>query len=44
MTATLLDRVTPAMRIYSEESFGPVVCVARATGVDDAVRIANDTE
>jgi vanillin dehydrogenase len=44
MTATVLDRVTPGMRIYSEESFGPVVCVVRAKGVDDAVRIANDTE
>ena len=44
MTATVLDRVTPAMRIYGEESFGPVVIVLRARDVDDAVRIANDTE
>jgi len=44
MDATVLDHVTPAMRIYAEESFGPVVCVIRAKGVDDAVRIANDTE
>jgi acyl-CoA reductase-like NAD-dependent aldehyde dehydrogenase len=44
MTATVLDRVTPATRIYSEESFGPVVCAVRRTGVDDVVRIANDTE
>ncbi|MEP0324351.1 aldehyde dehydrogenase [Bauldia litoralis] len=44
MAATVLDHVTPAMRIYEEESFGPVVCVIRATGEDDAVRIANDTE
>jgi vanillin dehydrogenase len=44
MDATVLDHVTPAMRIYAEESFGPVVCVIRAQGVDDAVRIANDTE
>src|SRR5262249_44966905 len=27
MPATILDRVTPKMRIYHEESFGPVVCV-----------------
>ena len=27
MDATVLDHVTPAMRIYSEESFGPVVAV-----------------
>ena len=44
MDATVLDRVTPAMRIYAEESFGPVVTVVRATSDDDAVRIANDTE
>ena len=44
MSATVLDHVTPAMRLYGEESFGPVVCVIRATGVEEAVRIANDTE
>ena len=44
MPATLLDRVTPAMRIYAEESFGPVVSVIRAGSIDEAVRIANDTE
>jgi vanillin dehydrogenase len=44
MNATVLDRVTPAMRIFFEETFGPVVTVVRAAGADDAVRIANDTE
>ncbi|MBR0837964.1 aldehyde dehydrogenase [Bradyrhizobium manausense] len=42
--ATVLDRVVPGMRIYTEESFGPVVSVIRASGVDEAVRLANDTE
>lgn len=42
--ATLLDRVTPAMRIYAEESFGPVVSVMRVGSIDEAVRVANDTE
>ncbi|MTH76924.1 aldehyde dehydrogenase [Paracoccus aestuariivivens] len=42
--ATLLDHVRPAMRLYSEESFGPVVSVVRAGSIDEAVRIANDTE
>jgi len=42
--ATLLDRVTPAMRIYNEESFGPVVSVVRVGSVDEAIRVANDTE
>jgi acyl-CoA reductase-like NAD-dependent aldehyde dehydrogenase len=44
ITATVLDGVTPAMRIYGEESFGPVVIVLRAKDTEDAVRIANDTE
>lgn len=42
--ASVLDGVTPAMRIYAEESFGPVVSIVRAKDTDDAVRIANDTE
>jgi len=42
--ATVLDRVTPDMRIYSEESFGPVKPVIRVKGEDEAVRIANDTD
>jgi acyl-CoA reductase-like NAD-dependent aldehyde dehydrogenase len=44
MDAAILDRVTPEMRIYSEESFGPVVCILRATDTEDAIRLANDTE
>ncbi|MER9353402.1 aldehyde dehydrogenase [Mesorhizobium sp. M0514] len=42
--ATLLDHVTPAMRVYSEESFGPVKPVVRVKGEDEAVCVANDTE
>src|ERR1700754_1184609 len=44
MSATVLDHVTSAMRIYTEESFGPVVGIVRVDGVDEAVRVANDTE
>jgi acyl-CoA reductase-like NAD-dependent aldehyde dehydrogenase len=44
MQATVLDRVTPAMRVYGEESFGPVVCMVRVRGVEEAIRVANDTE
>ena len=44
MPATIVDHVTPAMRIYGEESFGPVVTIVRVSGVDEAVRVANDTE
>ncbi|BDT69890.1 vanillin dehydrogenase [Comamonadaceae bacterium OS-1] len=42
MPATLLDHVTPAMRIYSDESFGPVKGIVRVNGVDEAVACAND--
>jgi acyl-CoA reductase-like NAD-dependent aldehyde dehydrogenase len=44
MHATVLDRVTSAMRIYTEESFGPVVTVVRVKSDEEALRIANDTE
>jgi acyl-CoA reductase-like NAD-dependent aldehyde dehydrogenase len=40
---TVLYGVTPEMRIYGEESFGPVVSVVVANDADDATRIANDT-
>ncbi|MEK1893354.1 MAG: aldehyde dehydrogenase [Rhizobium sp.] len=42
--ATLLDHVTPAMRVYTEESFGPVKPIIRVADEDEAVRVANDTE
>ncbi|MDX3969237.1 MAG: aldehyde dehydrogenase [Bradyrhizobium sp.] len=44
INATVLDRVTPAMRIYQEESFGPIVSVVRSSGIEESIRIANDTE
>ncbi|NWJ27241.1 aldehyde dehydrogenase [Rhizobium sp. RM] len=44
LDALAVDGVTPAMRLYSEESFGPVVSIIRATSVDEAVSIANETE
>jgi vanillin dehydrogenase len=42
--ATVVDYVTPDMRLYQEESFGPVKPIVRVRGVDEAVRVANDTE
>ncbi len=42
--ATVLDGVTDAMKIYSQESFGPVVSVMRVKGDDEAIRVANDTD
>ena len=41
--ATVLRDVTDAMRIYHEESFGPVVSIIRAADSEEALRIANDT-
>lgn len=43
-TPTVLMDVTPAMRVYSEESFGPVVAIVPVNGIDEAVRVANDTD
>ncbi|CAM5216806.1 Benzaldehyde dehydrogenase (NAD) OS=Castellaniella defragrans OX=75697 GN=HNR28_001728 PE=3 SV=1 [Castellaniella defragrans] len=43
MPATLLDRVTPDMRIYGEETFGPVKAIVRVADEEAAVACANDT-
>ncbi|MEU3429852.1 CoA-acylating methylmalonate-semialdehyde dehydrogenase [Streptomyces gardneri] len=40
--ASLFDRVTPAMRIYQEEIFGPVLCVARAADYESALRLPSE--
>ena len=42
MQATLLDYVTPTMRIYHEESFGPVKPIVRVRGDEAAIVCAND--
>ena len=41
---TVLGGVTRDMRIFREETFGPVAPVVIADGVDDAVEIANDSD
>ncbi len=41
---TVLSGVTPEMRIYGEESFGPLVTVIPVDGPDEAVTVANDTD
>ena len=40
----LFDQVTPAMRIYREEIFGPVLCIVRVPDFDSACRLVNDHE
>lgn len=38
----VFDHVTPEMSIYTDEIFGPVLCVLRAESYDEAVRLVND--
>ncbi|MFD6969519.1 CoA-acylating methylmalonate-semialdehyde dehydrogenase [Streptomyces sp. NPDC059949] len=40
--ATLFDRVTPQMRIYREEIFGPVLSVVRAADYEEALRLPTE--
>jgi succinate-semialdehyde dehydrogenase/glutarate-semialdehyde dehydrogenase len=41
---TVLTGVTPAMRIFREETFGPVAPLLRFSSDDEVVKMANDTE
>ncbi|MGE5564093.1 MAG: aldehyde dehydrogenase [Bacillota bacterium] len=42
--AILLDGITPLMRLYSDESFGPVVGIIRVADEEEAIAVANDSE
>ena len=42
--ATVLDGITPAMRLYSDESFGPVVGIIRVADEEEAISVANDSD
>jgi acyl-CoA reductase-like NAD-dependent aldehyde dehydrogenase len=42
--AIVVDGVTPSMRLYRDESFGPVVGIIRVKDQEEAVRVANDSE
>ncbi|WP_299007840.1 CoA-acylating methylmalonate-semialdehyde dehydrogenase [uncultured Shewanella sp.] len=41
---SLFDHVTPDMRIYQEEIFGPVLCVVRVKDYDEALTLINEHE
>jgi malonate-semialdehyde dehydrogenase (acetylating)/methylmalonate-semialdehyde dehydrogenase len=38
---TLFDEVKPDMSIYTDEIFGPVLCVVRVESLDDAIAVIN---
>jgi len=44
LPASVLDHVNANMRVYRDESFGPVVCVIRVNGVEGAIAVANRIE
>jgi acyl-CoA reductase-like NAD-dependent aldehyde dehydrogenase len=44
MPAHVIDKVTPAMQLFRDESFGPVVGLVRARDEAHAIELANDTE
>ena len=41
---TVITGITPAMRMYHEEVFGPVAQLYRAPNIEEAIGLANDTE
>jgi acyl-CoA reductase-like NAD-dependent aldehyde dehydrogenase len=44
MPAHVVDKVTPAMKLFRDESFGPVVAITRARDEAEAIALANDTD
>ncbi|QDY69079.1 aldehyde dehydrogenase [Qingshengfaniella alkalisoli] len=44
LDATAVDHVTPSMKLYAEESFGPVAAIIRVGSTDEAVRVANESK
>ncbi len=41
---TILEGVTPGMRLYAEETFGPVIALHRFRDVEEAIRLANQSD
>jgi succinate-semialdehyde dehydrogenase/glutarate-semialdehyde dehydrogenase len=42
--ATVVTGITPKMRMYAEEVFGPVAQLHRVADLDEALALANDTD
>ena len=43
LAPTVFDRVTPRMRIWKEELFGPILSVMRASDIDEALKLLNSS-
>ncbi len=41
---TVITGLTPDMRLYAEESFGPVAALIRVGSIDEAIEVANATD
>ncbi|MEK9988029.1 MAG: aldehyde dehydrogenase family protein, partial [Aquiluna sp.] len=41
--ATVIDQITPEMRLTMEEAFGPVASVYKVSSREEAIRVANQT-
>lgn len=44
MQPTILTDIKPNMKAYSEEIFGPVLCIYVVKNIDEAIQLANATE
>jgi betaine-aldehyde dehydrogenase len=41
---TVLEAVKPDMTIFKEEVFGPVACLSKFSGIEEAIKLANSSE
>jgi len=44
MQPTIVDGISPDMKLYADESFAPVVTLQRVDNDEEAIRVANDSE
>jgi malonate-semialdehyde dehydrogenase (acetylating)/methylmalonate-semialdehyde dehydrogenase len=43
LAPTIFDQVTPGMKIWQEELFGPILSVVRASDIDEALKLLNSS-
>ncbi|WP_392566997.1 NAD-dependent succinate-semialdehyde dehydrogenase [Utexia brackfieldae] len=44
MQPTILTDIKPGMLAYADEIFGPVLCIYAVKNIEEAIKLANDTE